>query len=414
MRDAQMAGTEGAISLRSHAGDLDVSSARLTSDELFENGPPRGLLRRFGIVKGNKPIVGRRVFFVILIGWVPLVLLSVVQSTIWGTDDVTSLSWEIGVHARYLIAAPLLVLAEVECAQRLNAIVRHFVEGSLLKARERNRFDAAIVSTGKLLNSNFAEVIVVALAYALVAASVAPQPIDQLPAWHRTGGVAPTFSPAGWWHVIVSLPLLLTLLLGWMWRLVLWTRLLWLIKRLDLRLMASHPDRAAGLGFVGYSARAFYIVALAIATIIAGRSAHIVLLGGTLPTQFYLFNGCLLLVVIVLFVAPLLIFTPTLLKAWRRGALQYGALADRVGTAFEDKWLGHDQEPDKVALDKPDFSAITDLYSIVANVYAMRLIPIDLKSVIILSVAALFPFIPVVLLALPLDQIATGLKKLLF
>jgi hypothetical protein len=412
--DAQMARTEGTLSRRGYAGDLDVNTARPTSDALFENGPPLGMLRRLGIVKGDQLNVGRRAIFVVFVGWIPLVLLTVVQSAVLGTDGVTSLSWEIGAHARYLVAAPLLVLAEVDCAQRLNAIVRHFVEGSLVNNSDRNSFDTAMALAGKLLNSNFAEITVVALAYVLVAASVFPQPLDQLPAWHKTGGVAPTFSPAGWWHVLISLPLLLTLLLGWMWRLVVWTRLLWLITRLDLRLMASHPDRAAGLGFLGYSVRAFYIVALAVATIIAGRSAHIILLGGAFPTQFYFFNGCLLLAVAALFVAPLLVFTPTLITAWRRGALEYGALADRVGTAFEDKWLGHDQQTEKAALDKPDFSATTDLYSIVANVYAMRLVPIDIKSVILLGIAILLPFVPVVFLALPLEQIAAGLKKLLF
>jgi hypothetical protein len=199
-----------------------------------------------------------------------------------------------------------------------------------------------------------------------------------------------------------------------MWRLALWTRLLWLIARLDLRLMASHPDRAAGLGFVGYSVRAFSIVALALATIVAGRTAHIVLLGGALPTQYLIFNGGLLLAIVALFAAPLLVFTPTLMNAWRHGALEYGALANRVGTTFEDKWLGRDGQADKAALDKPDFSATTDLYSIVANVYALRLIPIDGKSVILFGIAMLLPFIPVVFLTLPAEQILAGLKKLLF
>ena len=199
-----------------------------------------------------------------------------------------------------------------------------------------------------------------------------------------------------------------------MWRLALWARLLWLIARLDLRLMASHPDRAAGLVFVGYSVRAFSVVALALATIIAGRSAHIVVLGGTLPTQYFIFNGGLLLAVVALFVAPLFVFTPTLMKTWQRSALEYGALAERVGSSFEDKWLGHGGQVANSMRDMQEFSTTTDLYSIVGNVYALRLVPIDAKSVVMFGIATLFPFVPVVFLALPADQILAGLKKLLF
>jgi len=391
-----------------------VNKVGQADDALFENGPPIGLQRRLGVVRGDQVDVGRRAIFVVVIGWVPLVILTVMQSAVLHTDGISSLLWETGAHARYLLAAPLLVLAEAGCARRLSAIVRHFVDAGLVTDFDRARYDAAVASTRSLLNSNAAEIVVIALAYLLVALAAFSQPFDQIPAWHKTGGVAPAFSPAGWWHVLVTLPLLLILLLGWTWRLALWARLLWLIARLDLRLMASHPDRAAGLGFVGYSVRAFSIVALALATIIAGRSAHIVLLGGALPTQYVIFNSGLLVAVVALFAAPLFVFTPNLMNAWRRGALEYGALADRVGTAFEDKWLGRDGQVDKAALDKPDFSATTDLYSIVANVYALRLVPIDLKSVIMLGSAMLLPFVPVVFLALPVEQILAGLKKLLF
>ena len=101
----------------------------------------------------------------------------------------------------------------------------------------------------------------------------------------------PIYSLAGWWHTLVSVPLLLLLIFGWCWRLALWTRLLWLIARLELRLVASHPDRCAGLSFLGHSVRAFAIVALALAVIVAGRSAHMSLLGGGLPTPYFLANA---------------------------------------------------------------------------------------------------------------------------
>jgi hypothetical protein len=113
------------------------------------------------------------------------------------------------------------------------------------------------------------------LAYAMIAGLIALFPVDQLPAWHRIGDAAAlSYSAAGWWHAFVSLPLLLLLLLGWIWRLCLWSRFLWLVSRLDLHLIPAHPDHAAGLIFVGHSLRALSVLALALGTILAGGAAN--------------------------------------------------------------------------------------------------------------------------------------------
>jgi hypothetical protein len=381
---------------------------------LFENGPPVGLQRRLGFVRGSQLNVGRRAMIVAAVGWAPLLVLAGIQNVTMHTDGITSLLWEVGVHARYLIAAPLLVLAEAQCASRLNAIVRHFADAGLVTNRDRGTYDVAVATTRAQLNSRAAEIIVIALAYLLMSAAVFSLPFHQFPVWHKTGGLAPGFSPAGWWHVLVSLPLLLTLLLGWAWRFALWAHLLWRIARIDLRLLPSHPDGTAGLAVLGYSLRAFSLIAMALATIIAGRSAHIVLVDGALPREHMIFSAGLLVVVGALFAAPLFFFTPILTRALQRGSFEYGALANRVGAVFEEKWFGRNKPVDNSALEKPDFSATTDLYAIVANVYALRLVPIDPKSIAMLAIALLLPFVPIVFLALPVNQILAGLKSLLF
>jgi hypothetical protein len=151
-----------------------------------------------------------------------------------------------------------------------------------------------------------------------------------------------------------------------------------------------------------------------LASIAAGRSAHLVLLGSALPTQNLLFNAGYLVSLLVLFLLPLLVFTPTLLRVWKRGSLEYGELAVRVGEAFESKWLERGSSVDRAALEKPDFSATADLYGVASNVYATRFVPVELKNLIALVVALLLPFGPVVLLAIPINTILQSLQKLLF
>jgi hypothetical protein len=382
-------------------------------DVLFEYAPPVGVQRRLGLVTPDNLNIRRRALLLALLGWAPLFLLAILQSVWLQTDDLTPLLRQIGVHARYLVAVPLLVLAEAVCAPQLNAIVRNFVSSGIVGERDRGRLGAAVASTYRLLQEPVAELLVIALAYLIVVAALLSHPADQLPAWAGSGGITPVYSPAGWWHTLVSLPLLLTLTLGWMWRLAVWTRLLWKISRLELKLVASHPDHCAGLAFLGQSVRAFAIVALALAAVVAGRSAQIVLDGGGLPTPHLWLNIGLIVALAALFVAPLLVFTPVLMRAWRRGALEYGALAEGVGQAFERKWLGA-RKTDQDVLGQPDFSATTDLYQVVSNVYAIRFLPVGLKDLAMLVVAMLLPFVPVLLLAFPTDVIWAHARSLLF
>lgn len=391
-----------------------MSSPAQNDGTLFAHAPPMGVQRWLGLVTPNQLHIGRRALLVVLIGWVPLVLLTFAQVALRGGDGIHSLLVETGAHARYLVAAPLLIIAEGQCAKHLGATLRYFIDAGLVPDQRRVEFHTAVASTRRLLTSATAEVAIFALAYLISALSVLSHTPDQIPVWATSAGIVPGYSAAGWWHVLVSMPLLLVLILAWLWRLALWARLLWLISRLDLRLIASHPDHAGGLGFVGHSLSAFAVPALALASIAAGRSAHLVLLGSALPTQNLLFNAGYLVSLLVLFLLPLLVFTPTLLRVWKRGSLEYGELAVRVGEAFESKWLERGSSVDRAALEKPDFSATADLYGVASNVYATRFVPVELKNLIALVVALLLPFGPVVLLAIPINTILQSLQKLLF
>lgn len=382
----------------------------MANGSLFEAGPPSWL--RSGIRRGKPPTTAQRIVLVILVGWVPLFVLALGQSVFAGDTGWHSLLLGAGAHARYLVAAPLLILADVVCARRLDAIVQNFVTSGIVPEPERPRFAEAVASTRRGLASPAAEVAVLVLAYVVTFAFIPPT--ADVPAWHKLDGSALDNSPAGWWHLLVSLPLLLTLFFGWIWRLILWTRLLALIARLDLRLIATHPDGAAGLGFLGNSLRAFTIVALAPATAAAGNSAHLVLTGSDIPTPLLLFNVAALAVLVVMFAAPLTVFTPKLTSTWRRASFEYGGLAIRLGISFEKEWLQDGKPVDRTALERPDFSATTDLYQLVANIYALRFIPLDLKSLAFFIVAIALPFVPVVLLAVPANRIWSGLQSLLF
>jgi len=93
--------------------------------------------------------------------------------------------------------------------------------------------------------------------------------------------------------------------------------------------------------------------------------------------------------------------------------VEYGALAERVGHVLESKWLegapGFPEDP----METGAFSATTDLYQIVSNVYAMKFVPLDVQSVIFLAAMTLLPFVPVLLISEPLDVMLQKLASFL-
>jgi hypothetical protein len=385
-----------------------------TEGELFDGGPPRRLQRSLGLVKPNEPSMVWWVVFAVLVGWVPLAVLAAAQDLALGADRTRALLLDFAVYARFLIAAPLFIIAEPVCISRLGSTVRHFLDAGLVREADRARFDAVVASTRRLRDAIVVELAAVFLAYAVIGALIRYVPSAAIPVWHGSGGSgALAFSAAGWWHALVSLPLLLVLFFGWLWRLCLWGRFLWRMSRLDLRLIPSHPDHAAGMQFVGYSLRAFSLLGMAFGAIVAGMVANRVVHAGASLTAYTHVIATLVVCVVLLFSGPLLVFTGKLFYTKWRGTLAYGALATSVGGQFEHKWLTRPESLDESALAVPDFSTTADLNQVVANVYDMGIIPLDLRNILLLIVATLLPFVPVVFMAIPLDTIVAHVAGLL-
>lgn len=382
--------------------------------DLFDAGPPLRTERRLGLLTADRPRVMQRAALAVLIGWVPLAVLAAAETLLRGNDGARSLLADFAVWGRSLIAAPLLIVAESDAIPRLGRVARHFLEAGFVTERDRPPFEAAIASTRRWLDSTAGELIAVVFAYGIAVTLILSVPHKGLPAWHLASGSSLAFSPAGWWHVLVSIPLLLVLVFGWLWRVLLWARFLWLMARLRLRLIPGHPDRAGGLQFVSTSLRGFRLPSFALGAIVAGMIANQAVHHGASPLDYKNVAAAVPVAALVLFAGPLLVFARQLRDAKWWGMFEYGALAGVVGKAFEQKWLAHTHDVGERALKAEDFSATNDLYSVTANVYEMKDIPFDVRELALLAGSALMPMLPLTFLAVPIEDVLKMLTKLLF
>jgi hypothetical protein len=306
------------------------------------------------------------------------------------------------------------VLAEAICLPQLGRIVHQFLDAGLVPDGERARYDAILASTRALLVKPSVELGLLLVAYIGALATgetLYPSGVSTWVAPIRDG--TRTISLAGWWLVLVSQPLYQLLIAMWLWRIALWARLLWKISRLDLRLVPSHPDLAGGLSFVATSLRGFAAVAFGLGAAVAAGAAEAVFVDGRPVKEFKIAVIALVVLVHVLFVGPLLAFFEPLRRARLRGIFAYGELAATVGQRFERRWLDRHGALDDDVLSVPDFSATTDLYQVVGNVGAMRLIPVTVWVLIPLVLVTLLPFVPILLAILPLKELLNLAAKLM-
>jgi hypothetical protein len=401
------------FSVSVRAGDHDPGNE--ADRALFAGASVLSVLLRDRSDSFARPNPARQAALALLICWAPLALLTTVEGTFLGASNADAFVFDMAVHTRFLIVLPLFAFASNVMLPRLGAVIRYFAEMDLVQAVDRPRYDAAVETARRLNASLTAAVLLVACAYVIVSVFVYARPVEALdiPAWHLAKGNGEGLSWAGHWHAAVSLPFLLIAFLRLLWRWCVWTALLWRISRLPLALVSGHPDRAAGLRFVSYSVRAYTMHAFLLGVVLVGSIANPILYeGARLDAYTHLVLGFLIFV-LMFFVSPVLVFTGNLLKAWRNGVFAYGALADRVGREFELEWLARGRNIDRTALARQDFSAMTDLYSTVANVYAMRPVLVDFGSILLLIAASALPFLPLVFLALPIDTILAKLSDVL-
>ena len=372
----------------------------------FDAGPYERFPAPLGRTDADLGHVRRRAVVAVMIAWVPLVVLATAEGLAIGRNPRESFLLDVAVHARYLVALPLLIIAEYVALPKLGVIVRHFIASGLVPAGEHARYAALMESSRRLLSSPLVAVVILVLAYAStlrLSDLVHPTSIDT---WLApiVDGVRTT-SLAGKWRIFVSQPLYVTVLGLWVWRAVVWGRFLYKATRLDLRLIAPHPDHMGGLRFVNASARAFPMVAFAIATGVAGNVAQRVLIDRQSVTDYLQSIVMTIVLTIAMFMGPLFALQGPLRRLRTVGMMRYGALATDLGARFERQWLRSGEAVTDDSLHASDFSAVADLNAIAANVADIRFVPIDMRGAERLILATCLPFVPLALAIMPFAEI---------
>lgn len=383
---------------------------------LVRDDPPFRALRAAGLIPREGLGTVRRAVFFALLTWLPIAVWDLlVHPAVPGGEPLLQ---HFSVHVRCLLAIPVLILAQGFAHKTTTRLLPWFVKSGVVPTEERPALEQVVHGVIRLRNAIGPWIVIAGLVIAWTAIEPVIQDADDL-SWASTSSVSAAGASevhlgfGGWWFLFVARPIYIVLLLAWLWRVVLLTKLFRGIATLDLDLVPTHPDRVGGLGFVERFATIFGPVTFAISAVLASHWAHQVLYHDLPVKSLHAPAIVFLVVVLAVFLFPFLSFVGPLAAAKKRAELEYGALVGEHGSLVRRRWILKEKIGDDAlgVIQAPEIGPIADAVSLFDAVEHMRAFPIGKRAVITIALPALVPILVVIAIKVPVRQILGKLLK---
>ena len=351
----------------------------------------------------------RRAIFFALMTWLPLVAWAALNRRLVDGENGEPLLAHFGIHVRCLVAIPLFVLAESMALKAIDTIVGQFRARGIVTDQEHPAFLATLTDVARLRDSSLPWVGVFGLAVAWTLGSPVHAASHDM-SWAATSG---DFGFGGWWFICVTRPVFIVLLLGWLWRIGLVILVFRRLSRLDLSLVPTHPDRSGGLGFVKKLPSAFFLVTLAVSSVIASRWMHEMVYHDQTLASFKAPFAAFVVLWSAMLLLPLLMLAPRLAAMKRQALRQYGALIGEHGRLVHRRWiLGEPVSPTEL-LDAPELGPVADTAAIYEAVVNVNPLPVDKSTLIVVLVPIVMPMLFVIAWQIPIRELLLKLLKIL-
>ncbi len=385
---------------------MSGDSTTLENFHLDRGGPFHRLIgaTRFGAPR-------RRAAVAVAFTWLPMMGFELAAVLTHGARE--PIVRDLSVHARLLIALPLFVVAEQILDRLGHETVTRLRTEAFLRPPDLARFADVLRRAERLRDAWLPELVLAAAALFIGAGAL-------LGAFAPSGfvhGLDPgrEFTPARIWYTLVGLPLFQFFMWRLFWRWAIWIFVMAGLSKFELVLEAAHPDRLGGLAFVRRPLIGFCVVLefAASCVICAGWATEIQQRGAQISSFLPMFY----LVVIggvAIACAPLLLFTPQLVRARIRGLELYSALGTDAARSFRRRWIARKEGQEPSLLDENDACALIDYSSVFRDtIDKFRVLLVGVRDLVLLVAATALPTIPVLLLKTPPAALIEKLGRIL-
>jgi hypothetical protein len=363
-------------------------------------GPLHRLGGRLGLVlhKTNTLRLGFALGFT---AWVVLIILTLIEGN---GSRIFTLALVAG-HMRLLVVIPLFFLCEAMVDPRMTAFIKMIVASDVVPQHSVSTLKYELSRVSRLNNSWGPDATFLFVAVMLSSAGSFVN-IFGLTATYRPTVDASEMTMAGWWYWNICLTLFRFLMLRWIWRLCLWAFTLWRISRMQLNLVPTHPDGAAGLGYLEVVQAHFMPLVFAISVLQAAMFTEEIYTGRMVLEDTYPVLILILVIDAVLFLGPLFIFSSKLWASRVNGLSNYMIFAASYVKDFDKKWLSQNAKREEPLLGTADLQSLADLGNSINVVRNMNWVPLSTRTLAHMALIALLPMLPLLLLKYPVTELA--------
>jgi hypothetical protein len=321
---------------------------------------------------------------------------------------VHPLSMDLSVHARLLVALPVLLGGKRFADTRFARAMAYVNHTPLLPRDRRLLYEATLHRFVRLRDSWAGGVLVVAAACLSSAFELAAVRSRGTPSWELDPLGMPSL--AGLWYYGVARPLLVAQVASWFWSLGLWTWLLAKLASVPLRPIAGHPDGVGGLDPILRAHRVFALLALALGASVGGTLATRVAYGSP-PSHGAEGVAAFVAFATVALLSPLLFFVPLLVRTREAALVNHEAMAALVTERVQE----HARDVPHLGL-SDTFLSLLEAHANVERSLAVlrrtRVVPITTAYVALFAFAAAAPIALARALCTPLGALIRELATL--
>jgi hypothetical protein len=339
-----------------------------------------------GLISPSNWSITQRIAILIAIGWLPLLLITALTNP----TALHSLLIDGRVHVRALISIPALLVGELMIQNQISEAYSYLRQGDFLDDADLSYMEDLTASIGRLANAAIPQLVVFVLVILRIVVGFDTL-ADTAPWFGERTSAGLHFTAAGWYTALVSMPLWVFLLGMTFWGWLLWVYFVFQLSRRKLRLVASHPDKQGGLGFLGLSASGFAPIAFALCFSIAATWRHEIVHHGAHLMDFKFHAIVLAVCIAVIAAGPLIFFVPRLTALRRSGILDYGVLGQFHSTRYHQAWIRMRGQQDTKTLLAPENNTILNFGKTYDNVGDIQVFPATKSSFYPLVMAIIIP-----------------------
>lgn len=379
---------------------------RVSQFSLFEGDLMNRSFARIGLGPRDPRHILFRFLILVSISYGGMALFSIPQVMHLPKDPNPALNFflDFAAYTQYFIGLPLFLIAERIISDNILSAARDFENSGVVSEEDKPKLAEMETRVSELRRAMWPEyfLMIMALYMGVMALGVEMFTTNtEMVTWHSYKIDHPVLTrwmtPAGWYAMIIGLPIMSYIWLRTFWKVTLWYWYLKQISKFQLTLVASHPDKTGGIGFLSEVQAKFAIVILAfgISNILSTVGYKIAIENAPvdLPPVWGMVVGFVVFAPIM-FLAPLLLFTKQLSRTKKRAMAQFREKAMMSAVAVEQRWLMNDDTPgreDKLRDELAQLNLLTGFYE---RIQSMRVIPFDLRSGAQLVGSAVGPMIP--------------------